>query len=148
MKQYWVAHVRGPYFERLRRLGFVVLYPAVDDYVFLEATDDNKKIVAQQQDLGVFFLRAGRKMKTVSEEELADIKQKTTERLEVGASIIVVAGYCEALEGEITDEGEQKVKCMLEGWNRQYHVWLDRLEVAARDLTNEEKSGMLEGEGG
>jgi len=148
MKEYWVAHVRGPYFERLRRLGFVVLYPAVDDYVFLEATDENRKIVSQQQDLGVFFLRAGRRMKIVSEEELDGIKQKTTERLEVGASVIVVAGYCEALEGEITDQNEKQVKCVLEGWNRQYEVWIDRLEVAPKDLTDEEKSGITEGEEG
>lgn len=140
MTDYWIAHVRGPEFERLRRRGFVVLYPAVDDYVFLEAIPENRKLVTGQQDLGVFFLRSGRKLLTVSEDEINKIRQKTTDHLEVGAPIIVVGGYCEALEGKITGEDGEKVRCELDGWNRTYDVVLDRLEIAVREeLTTEEK---------
>lgn len=130
MKQFWCAHVRGPYFDRLRKLGFVVLYPAVDDYVFLEVSDENRKLVSRQQDLGIFFLKRGRRLQTISEAELENIQERTTEKLEIGAPIIVVGGYCEALEGKIMDENGQKVRCELQGYTRTYDVWIDKLDVA------------------
>ena len=110
---FWIAHVRGPYFDRLRRHGFVVLYPEVDDYVFLEATPENRKLVTRQQELGVFFLRVGRRLQTVSEEELDSIRQRTVARLGVDTPIVVVGGYCEALEGTIVGEEGDKVECVL-----------------------------------
>ena len=54
---YWIAHVRGGEWPRLRREGFLVLYPSVDDYVFLEASKKNKKKLNRQTELGIYFLK-------------------------------------------------------------------------------------------
>lgn len=140
--KYWVAHVRGPNFERLRRKGFVVLYPEVDDYVFLEAKPENRKLTVDQASLGVMFLRRNRKLVEVTQEELDQIQKKTTDLLGVGTEVLVIGGYCANLEGTITEEEDKQVRCTLKGYNREYDVWVDRLDVTRRELDKNTPHGM------
>jgi hypothetical protein len=139
-KEYWVAHCRGPNFWRLRERGFLTLYPDIDDYVFLECTLPHERLLRKQLELGVSFLKAREGYVKITGADIAQmIKRTITEKLAVGASILVTEGYGSNLEGTITeidDEG-RRVRCDLVGFNRHYDVWIDRHELVEQNSQHE-----------
>jgi len=130
-REYWIAHVRGPNYSVLKKRGFLVLYPDVDDYVFLEVKDENKKYLKKQLELSIAFLKNKNKLVTATEEEVQRMIDATSrESIEPGTSIKVISGYCENLEGVVTGVvNENEVEARLNGYNRQYQVVVDRLDV-------------------
>ena len=135
-REYWIAHVRGPNYSILKKKGFLVLYPDVDDYVFLEVNDENKKYLKKQLELSIAFLKNKTKLVTVKEEEVQRMIQATSrEKILPGTPIRVISGYCENMEGVVTGVvDDDMVKATLEGYNRQYEV-----EVARLDLVEDEE---------
>jgi len=134
-REYWIAHVRGPNYEVLKKKGFLVLYPDVDDYVFLEVKDDNKKYLKKQLELSIAFLKQKSKLVTVKEEEVQRMIDATSrEKIEPGTSISVISGYCENLDGIVTGViDDDQVEATLNGYNRQYDVVVKRLDVVEAD---------------
>lgn len=137
-KKYWVAHVRGPNYDQLRKKGFLVLYPDVDDYVFLEVTEANQKLLKKQLELAVAFLKTKGKFNTVTETEVKRMSLETsTERIAVGAEIEVINGYCDNMEGKVLEVDGDRIRASLRGYNRTYDVELDRLDVIAKGQSGE-----------
>lgn len=132
MRNFWIAHVRGPNFEQLKKKGFLVLYPEIDDYVFLEVNPDNLQHLRKQLQLGVSFLRSKKELVKVTEADIDKMKKVTTDRIEVGAAIEVIAGFAEALEGKILEVNEATVLCELQGYKRTYTVEVNKLDVAVK----------------
>jgi len=130
-REYWIAHVRGPNYTILKKKGFLVLYPDVDDYVFLEVNEENKKYLKKQLELSIAFLKNKSKLVTVKEAEVQRMIQATSrEKILPGTAIKVISGYCENLEGVVTGVvDDNQVEARLEGYNRQYNVVIDRLDV-------------------
>jgi len=130
-REYWIAHVRGPNYEILKKKGFLVLYPDVDDYVFLEVNDDNKKYLKKQLELSIAFLKNKSKLVTVKEAEVQRMIQATSrEKILPGTAIKVISGYCENLDGVVIGVvDDNQVEALLEGYNRQYQVMVDRLDI-------------------
>lgn len=124
MKRYWLAHVRGADFAKLKKLGFTTFVPMMDDYVFLEVTEKNEAFLRKQDELGLKFLRTGKALQTVSEKDLAPMNGETTDKLLPGVEVLVAAGYCEKLQGRITARDGDKVKVQLDGFRRKYDVEL------------------------
>jgi len=129
VKRYWIAHVRGADFTILRAKGFVVFYPTLDDYVFLEVTDDNWKFVSKQTELSIYFLKSEGKYQEVTEEELDLMRDSARGGMEEGARIKVVGGYCTNLDGSVLVAEDQRYFCKLNGFKATYEVWLDALDV-------------------
>jgi len=129
---YWIAHVRGGDFAKLKKLGFVTFYPAMDDYVFLEETDDNRKFLRKQDELGIHFVKARGAYALASNKELEKMRSTTSARIEVGTEIIVVAGYASNLEGKVLEIDGDNVRCNLNGLTRQYELTLNVLDVAEK----------------
>jgi len=132
MKKYWVAHVRGAIFENLRKEGFRVFYPVMDDYVFLEVKESNEGLLRRQTELAIAFLKKRGKYVTVMESEIDVIKGDVQVGPQVGAKVSVVKGYCANLEGEIVAIDGEWIDLCLQGYNRTYDVRVDRLEVAVK----------------
>jgi len=134
-REYWIAHVRGPNYEVLKKKGFLVLYPDVDDYVFLEVNDSNKKYLKKQLELSIAFLKNKSKLVTVKEKEVQRMIDATSrEKIEPGTLISVISGYCENLDGVVTRVvDEDEVEACLNGYNRQYDVVIKRLDVVEAD---------------
>jgi len=134
-REYWIAHVRGPNYEMLKKKGFLVLYPDVDDYVFLEVNDTNKKYLKKQLELSIAFLKNKSRLVTVKEEEVQRMIDATSrEKIEPGTPISVISGYCENLEGIVTGVvDDDSVKACLNGYNRKYDVVVKRLDVVEAD---------------
>lgn len=130
--RFWVAHARGCDFGRLREKGFLILYPSIDDYVFLEAKDQNLKLLRKQTELGVYFLRRNNEFVTVSQKEIDGMRKETVDRIEPGVDILVVTGYGSGLEGKVTESQGNKLRCDLQGFNRTYDVWIDRMDVVIK----------------
>lgn len=130
-KEYWIAHVRGPNYEILKKKGFLVLYPDVDDYVFLEVNEKNKKYHKRQLELAIAFLKNKSKLLTVTEEEVQRMVEATSrETIAVGTPIKVISGYCESLDGVVTGiVNESQVEAKLNGYNRQYEVVVNKLDL-------------------
>jgi len=130
-REYWIAHVRGPNYTVLKKKGFLVLYPDVDDYVFLEVNDENKKYLKKQLELSIAFLKNKSKLVTVKEAEVQRMIQATSrEKILPGTLIKVISGYCENLDGVVTGVvDDNRVEARLDGYNRQYQVVIDRLDV-------------------
>lgn len=135
MKHFWVASARGADFTRLKKLGFLIFYPAMDDYVFLEESDHNKKWLSRQEDLHVRFLRDrhGKSYQTVTEAELGKMGRTVENALVEGAEIEVVDGYCQYLDGVIRERVGQHVKCELRGFKKIFHVDLEVGQVVLRN---------------
>lgn len=131
MKKYWVAHVRGGEHPRLAKLGFVSFYPAMDDYVFLEATQQNTKHHRKQAEHGISFLKAKGDYVTITETELGRMKGQTQDKLTQGQRIKVVQGYLSNLEGVITETDGLTAKVILDGRTRKYEAELPLGELAA-----------------
>lgn len=133
-KRYWVAHVRGANFERLRAKGFTTYYPSMDDYVFLPATAENQKLLNKQTDLGVAFLKQKDKHVTISQKEMLAMYLQTENLITTNTDVLVVVGYGSNLEGKVLEVSEDglRLRVLLQGFNRQYDVWVDRLEVVEK----------------
>ena len=128
-KNYFVCHVRGPDFERLRRLGFLVLYPTLDDYVFLEAQPENLKHLKKQAEYGISFVKNRGALATVTQAEIDRMTAVTINLIELGTQVEVISGYCENLFGVVTELGEKEVRCELKGYERVFDRWVDRLDL-------------------
>jgi len=130
-KEYWIAHVRGPNYSTLKKKGFLVLYPDVDDYVFLEVKEENKKYLKKQLELAIAFLKNKSKLVTCTQAEVDLMVQSTSrKRISAGTAIKVISGFCENMDGVVTGEAEDgKVAARLKGYNRDYDVVVDRLDV-------------------
>jgi transcription antitermination factor NusG len=128
-KRFWLAHVRGPFYEKLRSLGFIVFYPAMDDYVFLEVADKNKPLLNRQTELCIHFLKKREKLLTISQAEVDQIRAGTAEHVKESSRVEVVSGYCAGLDGRIVEVEDEQCKCELKGYNRSYTVWVDKLDV-------------------
>jgi len=130
-KEYWIAHVRGPNYAILKKKGFLVLYPDVDDYVFLEVKEENKKYLKKQLELAIAFLKNKSKLVTCTQAEVDRMVESTSrKRISAGTAIKVISGFCENMDGVVTGEAEDgKVAARLKGYNRDYDVVVDRLDV-------------------
>lgn len=140
-KRFWIAHVRGANFKLLREKGFITFYPSLDDYVFLEQSDEHAKFLRKQIELGLAFVRGKEGYSTVSEEDVKRMSGVIEDKIGVGARILVVEGFGTSLEGEVLAVGEdgRSLICELKGWNRNYRVKIDRQDVVENpneDLTN------------
>lgn len=109
-----------------------MLFPSVDDYVFLKATKANEVLLTKQGELGVSFLREGTRLKTVTALELAQIQGSTVDLIQVGTEVEVVGGYCANLEGRVVSVEGQQARCELKGYNRMYDVMVDMLDLAVK----------------
>jgi len=148
-KRFYVAHVRGANFQRLREKGFVTYYPSMDDYVFLEKTPANEKLLRKQLELGVYFLKVKDKLTTINYTEMLRMFATTVAKIKVNAKILVVVGYGSNLEGTVLEVDGQRLRVELFGYRRNFEVWLDQLEVVEKtteDLTKSPDSGLLEEE--
>lgn len=139
--RFWIAHARGCDFAKLREKGFVTLYPSIDDYVFLEASDKNLRLLRKQTELGVYFLRKGGEYVTVPQKEIDRMFEKTVDRIGKGAEILVVSGFGANLTGTVTEAEENRLRCELQGFNRTYDVWIDRLDVVIKPEEEVELDG-------
>jgi hypothetical protein len=131
--EYYIAHARGCDFRRLREKGFLTFYPDFDDYVFLEASQKNTKLLRKQTEFGIFFLREKKNgyAKTTESEIKKMTKKAGADALPPATPILVVEGYGANLDGVVleTDVTGRKVRCDLTGFNRHYNVWLDRMDL-------------------
>lgn len=132
MKRYWVAHARGPNFDYLKKIGFVHFYPTMDDYVFLEVTDTNKKYLRKQTELCVSFMKMSDEFVTISEAELREMGHQTTDQIAPGSEIKVLIGYCENLDGVVNAIEGDKLQVTLQGYNRKYEASLNVDQIVLR----------------
>ena len=107
----------------------MTFYPALDDYVFLEATPENESLRKQQGRLSISFVKAGAKFQTVSQDELDRMKFAANQDFTVGQKIEGVQGLPANLTGEILEISGAKLFVRLEGFRRTYEVWVDQQEV-------------------
>lgn len=131
-KTYWVALARGADFKQLKELGFEVFYPVLDDYVMLEARDDNNKILSRQEELRVRFLKGAgnQKIMTVSEAEYLKLRESTKTGLEIGAQIVVVEGVYASMQGKILGIENDQYVCEVYGYKRVFEVTLTHTQIA------------------
>lgn len=129
---FWVAAARGCDFKVLKNLGFTVFYPALDDYAFLEVSDENKYLFKQQESLRIKFLRegSGKGYLQVKDTDLDKMFQVTKDNLVPGSRIIVVEGYCVGLEGSIHSRDGESLECVVKGYRREFEVTLTTNQVA------------------
>jgi len=127
---YWIAHVRAPNFQKLKKLGFLVMYPTLDDYVFLKITPENEKFLRKQTELEIYFLKKREKLLTVSESEVQKMVGESIEEIEKGSEVHVVEGIYSNLEGKVIEKDGENYRISLEGYNRKYDAWLDQMEIA------------------
>lgn len=139
-KRFFVAHTRGPDFNRLRQLGFKTFYPALDDYVFLEDKPENHKLLRKQSELGVAFVKNKTGFVTVSQAEVERIDEGTTHRMEVGSRVLAVEGIGSNLEGEILEETETEVLVRLQGYTRTYEIWTDKQHIVPAEEEHDGKN--------
>lgn len=123
-KRYLVAHARGPNFDYLKARGFRHMYPTMDDYVFLEDTAENRKLLRKQTELGIAFMKAGDEYVTISESELGKMSLATTGKFTVGCKIKVLLGPYENLNGVIDEVTGEGLWATLSGYNREYKTEL------------------------
>lgn len=136
MKQYYVGLARGADFKDLKARGFTVFYPVLDDYVFLEVTDENKKLLTKQDELKVKFLRDqnSRTIQQVTEKELSAMVMTTQDILVEGQDISVVEGFGTGLEGKIFSRDGEALTCDLYGYKRVFRVVLTTIQVVKRGV--------------
>jgi len=138
--RYWVAHTRGPDFNKLRDRGFITFYPAMDDYVFLEVSEKNERLLRKQTELCVAFLKAKEDYSTVSYRDMMRMFTKTLSPIDKGARILAVVGVASGLDGEVLEvrNGGEKFLCAMQGFNRVYERELDRLEIVEKKADDED----------
>jgi hypothetical protein len=119
-----VAYVRGANLASLKELGFVVLAPFLEDYVFLEASGENVQLVEDAGKLGVEFLASGEDFSTISGRELEDLVARTTGKIKAGLRIRVVSGEVAGLEGEVLEVDGELAFCTLTSYLQTYERWI------------------------
>lgn len=124
--KYWVAHARGCDFNYLASIGFSVGYPTIDDYVFLEVNEKNLPWTRRQSRLNIAFVRNKKGLATITEEEYLRMMGSLKREFKEGEIIDVVEGFPENLSGKVLELSEDGslVRCLLDGWNRKYDLWL------------------------
>lgn len=135
--RYWIAHVRAPNFQKLKKLGFLVMYPTLDDYVFLEVKDSNEKFLRKQTELEIYFLKKREKLLTASKEEVEHMVGSSIDIIEVGSDIYVVDGYYSNLDGTVIERDEDEFRVELKGYNRTYDVRLNQMSIAIKKPPDE-----------
>lgn len=135
-RRYWLAHVRGADYKRLREKGFEVLYPVVDDYVFLEVLPENEKFLKKQSELMIHFLRAKGGYKTISRKELEAMKGSKKLSVEPGQKIKAVAGIGQGLEGVVISKNGTRLNVELKGYERVFPLEVDEQEVVAIEIAD------------
>lgn len=136
MKRYFVAHTRGPDFNRLRKLGFKTFYPALDDYVFLMDIPENKHLLRKQSDLGIAYVKNKQGYVTVSEVEVNRMDKGTTDKVDLGTQVLAVDGPGSNLEGEILDHNDTEALVRFQGYNRTYEIWTDKQNLVPAETQN------------
>lgn len=132
---FWVAAARGADFKELKAKGFRVFYPAMDDYAFLEACDENKYLLKKQEELHIKFLRdgSGKGYQLVNKVELDKMQLSTQDNIQEGLEIKVVEGYCVGLEGKVLSREGDVLECELYGYRRVFNVTLTTIQVVKQD---------------
>jgi hypothetical protein len=133
--EYWAGHARGPDFNQLRKLGFTTLYPRMDDYIFLQVTPANKRLLRKQGELGVAFLRKNEQYITVTEDDLERLKQEAVKTIEPGSQVLVTTGIGANMRATVNNTEEGKVHVTLHGYRRTWDAWVEPTEVS--DLEDE-----------
>lgn len=133
MKRFWIAHARGPNFSLLRDRGFVTFYPTMDDYVFLEVSEQNEKLLRKQSELCVAFVKDKKgKLQTVSQAELDRMRQKSTAGIEPGSMVLSVDGIASNLEGIVKAVKDNIVQVVFNGLSRVYDLEVDAQTLVLR----------------
>lgn len=145
---YYVALARGADFRVLKARGFTVFYPLLDDYVFLEVSDDNKKLLNKQEELCVKFLRdkSGKGIQTVTGKELNRMTQTTQKSLVPGQDITVVDGSFIGMDGKITSLEGDNITCKVVGYRKTYQVILTAVQIVKRGTELPSIEGEIENE--
>ena len=130
---YWAAHCRGCDYDALRKLGFLVLHPHIDDYVFLEVKDSNKKILRREGKLNILFVRFDDKLMEIPEEEIEIFKGSTIDSIEVGTSILIVQGIYSNLDGKVIAERGDNYSCEVYGYKKIYFPDIKRSYVVRKE---------------
>jgi len=129
---YYVAHTRGPDFDKLKDRGFLTLYPGVDDYVFLPDKEKYKFLLAKERELGLLFLRdRNEHLEKITEKELKGFLEKAQGSIEIGTQVEILVGLGRGLRGEVignTEDGKLKVKA--KGFRETYDLEVSSLEIA------------------
>jgi len=137
-KLYWVAEIKGRNWQRLKDMGFVVLRPAVSDYVFIEQSEENQKWWKRQEELGIKMLHAGKKSMTVREREVQEYRSSLEAIFKEGAQVTSSLPELSRLDGKIIQTGVGTCLIRFQGWNRVYDRW-----VAWEDLLPKSLSGVV-----
>lgn len=119
--KYWAAHCRGCDYDHLRSLGFLVLHPHIDDYVFLEVCEKNTKFLRQENKLNILFVRFEDNVMEIDESEMSFMRRETVDSITDGSDILVVKGIYANLEGVIIEDQGDIYKCEIYGYKRKYY---------------------------
>lgn len=128
---YWVAHVKGAEFGELERLGFLTLYPVVDDYVFLRAIDANAPLVLKEVELGLEFLRQERVLQKVRESEIREMSGPTRGPLQRHDRVHIVRGHCEGMVALVLRVRDDYVDLQVQGFRTTYKMTIPRGDVVS-----------------
>lgn len=126
---FWVAHARGCDFSHLKDLGFTLLYPKMDDYVFLEVSEDNRKFLKKQAELSISFLKDKSGYNTITQAELDAMYQASESKFSKGDKVYAVSGFASGLRGEIVKVLESSCEVILQGYRRKYEVQVDKIDL-------------------
>jgi len=137
-KLYWVAEIKGRNWKRLKDMGFVVLRPAVSDYVFIEQSEENQKWWKKQDELGIKMLHAGKKPMIVREQEVQQYRASLKAIFTVGSKVTSSLPELTNLDGTVIENGAGTCLVHFQGWRRQY----ERI-VSWEDLLPKNLSGVV-----
>lgn len=133
MKLYWTCHVRGFNHAELREKGFVVPYPTVEDYAFLEAKEENRQLVEDQGELGLIFITISGKLGLSTQEEVDMMMGTTRGGIEPGTLVRVTKGRYVSLEGVVKSVEGDELVVELEGFAKKYEARVKVVEVVKKE---------------
>lgn len=128
-RTWFVAHARGCDFALLEKRGFTTFYPSLDDYVFLEDTPDNQKMLRKQSELGIKFVSTNRGYTRITEKELNRMSKATVDRIKVSQKVLAVGGIASNLEGTVREVSEEGFLVEFLGLYRTFMVLTKRTEL-------------------
>jgi len=144
---YWVARAREKDWKKFRKYGFLVLRPAVPEYVFIEKNETNQSFWKRQEQFGIkFVIGSDLKPVEVSEEEIKVFRDQLRKIFSKGAKVKTREQAYVGLDGVVIQEGEGRSLVEYQGWLRKYKKWCDWEdltsaeidELTIEDLTNPE----------
>lgn len=109
-----------------------MLHPHIDDYVFLEVKDSNKKFLCREGKLNLLFVRFDDKLMEIPEEEIEIFKGSTIDSIEVGTPILVVQGIYSNLDGKVLAEHDDNYSCEVYGYKKIYFPDIKRNYVVRK----------------